>query len=266
MFSDSSLTKTCGISFMRDYPDYSYPPGLFARVARDVVLLRRRDFHQDAQACLETLRPPVRVWGRENIPQQGPCVVALNHYHRPGFGAEWLALAVAAALPVPMRWIMTAEWTHPTRGYRFLGSAGSRILLKRIAHIYGFTTMPPMPPRPKDVQARAASVRAVLEYVRQTKHAILGLAPEGYDPPGGMLTRPAPGLGRFGLLLSKAGLTFVPAGVYENEGVLHLRFGDHYELGVGTDLSADEKDQCAMDIIMTNIARLLPRHLRGEFA
>lgn len=251
---------------MDGYPDYSYPPGLVARLALDLVLLRRRDFHQDAKVCIQHLRPPLQVWGKENIPSQGPCVITLNHYHRSGFGAQWLALAVAAVIPAPMHWIITGEWTHPTGWYRLMGGAGSRILLKRFAQIYGFTTMPPMPPRPSDVEARATAVRAVLEYVRGTARPILGLAPEGYDPPGSVLTRPAQGVGRFGLLLAKAGLTFIPVAAYEEDGCFRLHFGKRYELSVKSDLSADQKDQRAMQIMMRNIACLLPLPLRGEFA
>jgi hypothetical protein len=247
-------------------PDYSYPPGLFPGVARDVVLLRHRNFHNDAKACIENLKPSLQVLGNENIPQHGPCVVTVNHYHRPGFGAQWIAFAIAAAVPVNMHWVMTGEFMYPGKWYETIGSIGSRILLKRIAKIYGFTTMPPMPPRDKDVEARAASVRAVLEYVRHSKEPVLGLAPEGYDPPEGFLTRPSRGLGRFGLLLSKAGLSFIPAGVYEADGVFHVHFGERYELDVRNDLAVDEKDDQASQIIMENIARLLPVHLQGEFA
>lgn len=250
-------------------PDYSYPPGLFPRVALDVILLRHRDFHKDAKVCIENLRPPLQALGKENIPQHGPCVITVNHYHRVGFGAQWIALSIAALIPINMHWIMTGEFTYPGKWYERIGSIGSQILLKRIAYIYDFMTMPPMPPRDKDVEARAASVRAVLGYVRGAKNPILGLAPEGHDPPGpeGVLARPATGLGRFGLLLSKVGLRkFIPAGVYEADGVFHIHFGESYELNVPHNLSPDEKDDQASQIIMENIARLLPVHLRGEFA
>jgi len=49
-----------------------------------------------------------------------------------------------------------------------------------------------MPPRPRDVEARAASIRAVLDYAKQTKEPIIGLAPEGGDQVGGQLTMPIP--------------------------------------------------------------------------
>jgi len=248
------------------YPAYSYPPGLFPRVALDVVLLRRRDFRRDAKACLAHLNPPLNVLGKENIPQHGPCVVTVNHYHRAGFGAQWFALAIAALVPTDIHWIITGEFMDWSKRYGLPGAIASRILLSRLARIYGFTTMPPMPPRPKDVLARAASVRAALEMVKRARDPVLGLAPEGHDPPDDVLTRPASGVGRFGLLLARAGLTFIPVGAYEAEEVFHLHFGEGYELSVGRDLSAAEKDDRAVRMMMERIARLLPSGLRGEFA
>lgn len=248
------------------YPDYSYPRCLFIRVALDVILLHRRSFQQDAKRCIENLHPPLKVLGMENIPQCGPCVVTVNHYHRKSFGAEWLALAIAATVPIEMHWVMTGEFTYARKWYEFLGVPGSRLLLNRIARVYGFTTMPPMPPRPKDVEARAKSVRMVLEFVKHADHPILGLAPEGYDPPSGVLTRPASGLGRFGLLLSNAGFQFVPVGAYEADGVFTIHFGQSYQLKVERGLSSDDKDAQAARQIMRNIAKLLPSNLRGEFA
>jgi len=249
-----------------DYPSYTYPRGLFAKIARDVVLLRRRNFRADAKACIENLRPPLQVLETENIPQHGPCVITVNHYHREGFSAQWIALAIAACVPVDMHWVMTGEFTYSGKWYEVFGSIGSRLLLDRLARIYGFTTMPPMPPRRKDVEARAVSVWTVLEYVRHISNPILGLAPEGYDPPGGVLAQPASGVGRFGLLLSNAGLKFIPVGAYETDGVFTVHFGETYELHVLREMSAAEKDLQAAQVIMKNIAQLLPIHLRGEFA
>jgi hypothetical protein len=250
------------------FPKYSYPRGLFEQIALDVVFARRRNFRRDAIACIENLNPPLRVLGKENIPQHGPCVITVNHYHRHGFGAQWFALAISATVSKDVHWVMTGEFTYPGKWYEIFGSLGSRLLLKRLAHVYDFTTMPPMPPRAKDVEARAAAVRAVLEYVRHTQAPILGLAPEGHDPvgPEGVLAQPASGVGRFSLLLAKAGLKFIPVGVYEAEGIFTIHFGEGYELKVASNLSADEKDAQAAHILMKNIAHLLLMNLRGEFA
>lgn len=246
-------------------PKYSYPPGFFAALARDILLLRKRDFHNDAQACIAQLVPPLQVLGSENIPQDGPCVITVNHYHRQGFSSQWFALAISALVPVNIHWIMTGEFTYAGKWYEIFGTVGSTFLLKRIASIYDFSTMPPMPPRQTDVGARAASVRSVLDYVRRARNPILGLAPEGYDPPQGVLSRPTSGVGRFGLLLSKAGLQFIPVGAYEADGIFQVNFGKSYKLIVPNNLSPDDKDRQASQIMMEKIASLLPLHLRGEF-
>lgn len=247
-------------------PKYSYPSRVIAGLARDVILLRPRSFREDAQACMQSLGESFQVHGWENIPQQGPCAITVNHYYHPGFNAAWIALAVASSVPKNMHWIMTGEWTYPGRWFAPFGRIFSRYLLHRIARVYGFTSMPPMPPRAKDVEERAASVRAVLHVVKNNADVILGLAPEGGDSVDGSLARPAPGFGRFGLLLSAAGLKIIPAGVYESSGRFWIRFGRAYHLSVPPDLSSDKKDDHAARIIMQNIAALLPSHLRGDFA
>ena len=245
---------------------YRLPLLVVLSLAFDALAGRKRHFREDALDCIAKLEPPLRVLGREHIPTDGPCVVTVNHYHHPGFGAEWLALGISASVPREMHWVMTVEWTAPGEWYEPIKGAYSRWLLKRLARVYGYTAMPPMPPRPGDVEARARSVRKVVEYARQHPDFILGLAPEGADQVGGKLSMPAPGVGRFGLLLAGSGSTFVPVGAYEADGALCLHFGPAYQLSVPSGFAADEKDRAAAEIIMKKIAVLLPEKLRGEFA
>ena len=248
------------------YPQYSYPlhlaPGLFA----NVLFGGRRSFRRDAQACAERILPPLRVLGEENIPHCGPCLITFNHYYRPGFNAWWMALALAATVPIDIHFVMTGELTFPGKWYAPLGMAGSRWLLSRFGKIYGFTTMPPMPPRPKDVHARVQSVRRALAFARTHPQAILGLAPEGGDQPGGRLNWPAAGAGRFISLLTDSRSIIIPVGAYEENGVFCLNFGQAYPLHIPAGLSADEKDHRVAEITMQAIAQQLPLRLRGEFA
>jgi hypothetical protein len=247
------------------YPHYTYPPGSILKVAADVFFGGRRSFRADGQACVERLEPSLRVLETENVPHSGPCLITFNHYYRPGFDAWWVALAIAAVVPVDTHFVMTGELTFPGKWYAPLGMAGSRWLLKRLARIYGFTTMPPMPPRPRDVEARARAVRAVLSYAKEHPQAILGLAPEGGDQPSGVLTWPPSGAGRFISLLACSGSRIVPVGAYEEDGAFCLHFGEAYELSIPDDLSVDEKDHAVAEIVMRAIAHQLPLRLCGEF-
>jgi hypothetical protein len=248
-----------------DYPFYSYPFRLAPGLIANVLFGGRRSFRSDGLACLERLKPSLRVVGAENIPQGGPCVITFNHYYRPGFSAWWMALGIAARVPVEMHWVMTGELTFPGKWYARLGMAGSRWLLRRFGRIYGFTTMPPMPPRPKDVEMRAMSVRQVLAYARSHQQAILGLAPEGGDQPGGLVTMPPPGAGRFVALLTEQGFPVLPVGCFEENGEFCLRFGAAYLLQVPRSLGPDEKDHLAAYTVMSAIAAQLPARLRGVF-
>ena len=129
------------------YPAYSYPLRLAPGFSVSILCGTQRSFRTDAQACLERVKPPLCILGEENIPQTGPALITYNHYYRPGFPHWWQALAIAAVIPQEIHLAMTGELTYPGKWYEPLGMAGSRWLLRRLAKVYGFTSMPPMPPR-----------------------------------------------------------------------------------------------------------------------
>jgi len=247
-------------------PKYKYPFPIICKLIFCALLGRHWSFRDLASRLVSHQEPPFDIQGRENIPHQGPCVLTFNHYHRPGFQAWWLALTIASLVPVEMQWVVTGELTFPGSRVGFFGRPLSRWVLRRLAHTFGFILMPPMPPRPQDVQMRAAAVREVLTVVRRTPSMLLGLAPEGGDNVGGGLSHPAPGAGRFGALLASAGMQFVPIGAWEDNGVFHMRFGPKYQLNSPHGNLADEKDRSAAHEIMKHIAVLLPEGLRGDYA
>lgn len=255
------------------YPHYPFPRGLAARLvwaALRGVSMRRR-FSADAQDCVAALRPPVHVFGREHIPARGPCLLTINHYARgtsngsPSFRAWWLALGVSAVVPAEIHWIVTEAWTYPDVVRAHLVTPATRWLFRRVARIYGFSSMPPMPPDPRDAMARTLAVRHVLAYAQATPDPLIGLAPEGGDAPEGVLQMPPSGTGRLMLHLARLGLKLVPVGGFEMEGAFCLRFGPPYLLAVSAASSAIERDREASAIVMRHIAALLPPHLRGEF-
>lgn len=247
------------------FPRYKYPPFGRLRLAAYVLFGGHRSFRHDGQECLAQVKPPLSLLCAENVPVSGSCLITFNHFFRPGFNAWWMALGIAAVVPVEMHWVMTGELTFPGKWYAQLGMAGSRWMLMRLGQVYGHTTMPPMPPRPKDLEARARAVRETLVYAKQHPDAIIGMAPEGGDQPGGVLTMPPSGAGRFISLLAGTGYRIVPVGVYEEDGQFCLSFGMAYELSVPRGLSADQKDRQVAKVVMDAIARQLPSRLKGEF-
>ena len=138
------------------------PRALVARICWAAVALRPRSLAHDAQAAMAGLRPELLVLGGDRSPSSGPCLVTCNHYSRPGFDAWWLALAISAAVAAQreesadreIHWVMTAAWTFPeSRIKRRILTPLTRWAFARVARVYGFVTMPPMPPHPDEVEA-----------------------------------------------------------------------------------------------------------------
>jgi hypothetical protein len=161
--------------------------------------------------------------------------VTCNHYSRPGFAAWWLALAVTAAVAAhrapdadaEVRWVMTAAWAFPESRWRHrVLTPLTRWAFRRVAQVYGFVTMPPMPPHPSEVEARALAVLRTVRLARRAAQGggMVGLAPEGRDVPEGLGSPPA-GAGEFIALLVNAGLPVLPVGVAEVERRLRVSFG-----------------------------------------
>ena len=247
------------------YPRYTLPPALVGRVALAVVTGRPRSFRADARLALAGLRPPLVVLGGENLPRSGPCLLTVNHYYRPGFQAWWIALGLSSIVAGDVHWVMTSAWTYTDPLGKLVFAPAMRWLLRRLARVYGFTTMPPMPPSPGEVEERARAVRQVLAWARRTPQPVIGLAPEGGDAPEGVMQWPPSGAGRFISHLAGMGLRLVPVGAYESEEGLCLRVGAPFALDLAPDAPPDARDRQVSQQVMRRIAALLPPALQGEF-
>lgn len=249
-------------------PIYTLPWKIVPGLAADLLLGRRRSLRADAAKCVARLKPNLQVFGEEFIPKGGSCLVTVNHYTRPGLPAWWMVLAASACMPAEIHWIMTSAWTYPDPLRARLVTPLTRVFFKRLAQIYEFTNMPPMPPDPGEVEARAQAVRRVLEYARRSVNPVIGLAPEGRDAPKGLqgtLVEPPPGVGRFVLQLTRLGLQISPVGVFEADGRLCIRFGQAYGPDTPQGLNAEERDRQASREVMLRIANLLPSELRAGY-
>jgi hypothetical protein len=253
-------------------PRYSLWTPTTAAVAASLVAGRPRSFQCDAHRLIAGLDPPPKVEGHLPDFGRGGWVLVMNHFARPGFRAWWIALAVSWLVPRQVHWVMTSTFTYPDRWRGAWLTPLSTIVLTRLAGCYGFTSMPPMPPRPGDVAARAQAVRRVLALAQRTPPPVIAMAPEGADAAGGILQPLWPGTGRFLLQLARRGLRFLPLGVFEAEGRLCLNIGRSFLLdfsGIhgseGKD-SAGGDDRRAAEGVARAIAACLPKALRGSFA
>jgi 1-acyl-sn-glycerol-3-phosphate acyltransferase len=243
-------------------PRYRYPIRVTSSIVRDLIFRRRRSFLRDAADLSQGIDRP-RIAGR---PPAGPdpLLFLVNHYSRPGFRAWWISIALGAAVGREIHWGMTSAWTFPDPIGSRLITPLTEWLLARIAYLYGFTLMPPMPPRPRDLAARADSVRRILRLARASR-PWMAMAPEGLDSPDGRLMQPPAGAGRFIAHLAAAGYTLAPVGAYEEGDAFILNFGSAFRLPAFTPPDPDARERETVKIVMHSIAGLLPESLRGIY-
>jgi len=239
-----------------------YLPGF----AWSVLALRPRSFAADSSRAIAGVSPQPQIVGDEQIPAAGPCLVVCNHYGRPGFASWWLTLSIQAAVAARRRpeadpqihWVIAAAWTYPPGSYQDrIITPLTRWAFRRVAQVYGFVSMPPMPPRPSEVEARAAAVLKTARLARQAARngGMIGLAPQGGDVES-RLAPPPPGAGEFIALLAGAGLPLLPVAAVEGGGHLRLTFGPTFMPEIPA--RHDGRDRAVSDQVMAALGRLLP--------
>jgi len=244
-------------------PNYRYPANGTLSIVCDLLLGRRRSFVRDAAELAKGIRR-FRIIGTIP-PDTNPLLFLINHYSRPGFQAWWIAIGLESAVGREMHWSMTSAWTFPDPLRSRLITPLTEWTLARVARMYGFTLMPPMPPRPQDAARRADSVRRILRAARVSRPP-MAMAPEGMDSPDGRLMRPPPGAGRFIAHLADAGYTLVPVGAYEDDDGFSLKFGSAFRLPTFTPPDPQVRERETVRIVMRSIAALLPDSLRGIYS
>jgi len=216
-------------------PQYRLPARVVGRVLWATASRRTRSFTRDARDAMGTVSTPPQILGLDHMPTEGACLVTCNHYTRPGFGAWWTALSISAAIsmrrseaaPADAHWVMTSAWRYPEGDWRrHFVTPLTHWAFARAAKVYGFITMPPMPPSPGEVTARASAVLRTVRLAQQlaAEGGLLALAPEGRDTPE-LLGNPPAGAGDFIALLVASGLPILPVGLAEDAGRLRISFG-----------------------------------------
>jgi len=249
-----------------NFPKYHISWVTWVRLVVAGLALRQRSFSKDCLEVVNSLQPPLEVRGAEHIPSRGTCLVTCNHYHRPGFAAWWITVAISSAIAThrasdadkEVHWLMTAALTLPGNPFRRIVIPATRWAFPRVAHVYGFVNMPPMPPSPDEVEARARAVMKTLRLARRLSRegGIIAIAPEGRDAKPGELGEPPESAGEFIALLVQTGMPVLPAGVWEVDGRLRASFGPLFVPEIPSERAL--RDKVVSDQVMGAIARLLP--------
>ena len=245
--------------------EYHLPPKFIFTVLSAITINARRSFRSDAGLALTGNHPFIKVFGKENIPTKGPCLILMNHYSHEGYIPMWSAFSITSLLPMESRWMMTYAWTSPNVTWDWFKRRLTRIVFTAICRVYGFIPMPPMPPDPREVTERTIAIRTLMALVRQRLPIALGMAPEGRDYPGALLGWPPSGMGRLLGQISPFFECIIPVGVYEENDQQVIHFGQKFNINVKTYSTKEEEDKEISLNVMRLIAKLLPEKLRGKF-
>jgi hypothetical protein len=179
-----------------------------------------------------------QVWGLENVPSEGPFVLVANHYARPGLQVYhcgmFITTLIAERRPISpgIRWIITSEWYGHHIGPIPIPAWLTRWVFRRVARI------------------------AQIEPI--------GLMPEAGG--SGILREALEGSGLFLQALSERGLLLVPAGLWEEDDTLIVRFGEPFALSVAKEGSRQEQDRRAREQVMVAVGCLLPPAYWGYYS
>ena len=239
------------------YPAYPsiIPAVLEVIIAR--LLHRKRSLRADALRLTGRITPPVKVEGPGNIPASGGYVVVINHYARNAFSTAWIALSLAASIPIEITYIMSDAWVFAGNPLGFILRPLMKFVLASLNEVYGFLPMPSMVAGFSDPRSRAAAVRRVIEFGRTHPSAVIGLAPEGQDSPEHGVGLAPNGGGKFILHLNRMGFTILPVVAYERDGELITRFGQVFNIALKPDLPLNAVDGFVRALVRDELRSLL---------
>lgn len=229
---------------------YPFPWDLFAALGSDLVG-GERSLAGDSALMVARIHPGPCVEGNERIPRSGPLMVAANHYQRRGLWIGWPGAVISEVMATvrgtdpPIHWLVTGG----LRLFQFAGRGpevpGTRLIFERVAAIYGMTALP--------VSDTRGRMGALLGWLRRAQAGqVLGIFPEGAAGRSDHLRAPDPQFGRLCALMATFEVEVLPVGIHEQEGRLHVRFGE-----ARTMADADE--------VMRSIAALLPARMRDAY-
>jgi 1-acyl-sn-glycerol-3-phosphate acyltransferase len=204
--------------------------------------------------------PPAVVRGVEHIPKDGRLVIVANHYQRRGLWIAWPGAVVTSAVAdrrgddPPLHWVVTGglrlcQWKRRGPEIPF-----TDMIFQRVARTYQMAALP--------LTGKRKRARALKQWARwATRGEAVGLFPEGLSGGTDTLRPPEAGFEKLCRMLALIGCVFLPCGIYEEDAVLTVRFGEPVD--PRSVLHAD--DGRRGDIVMEAIATLLPLPLRGPY-
>ncbi|GAC1462723.1 MAG: hypothetical protein NVS2B16_02150 [Chloroflexota bacterium] len=223
-----------------------------------------RSLSHDTSLLLWNMPSAPLVRGLDNIPEDGPFVLAANHYERPRMWMVWPAVFIGHCVRLrtgrDTRWIAIEEWDS----FEIAGIHVSRDLIRTVfQRVFRTWGILPMPRPDSSAAARARAIRVATQEIKDGH--VIGLMPEGDVGPTPELLEAREGAGTFLLLMASAGARVLPVAIYEEAGRMVSHFGHPFRLILPEELPKADRDRWARDRVMCAIKDLLPEPLWGFY-
>ncbi|MCL4386956.1 1-acyl-sn-glycerol-3-phosphate acyltransferase [Patescibacteria group bacterium] len=245
--------------------------------------LQKRTFGNAAQEVLERSQRPYEIVGEENIPKEGPFILAGNHYVRAEdpkrmtgeqkmndlVATIGLINTVVERNTENARILWTPSETPRPEGQfpkgkpvkevlQWLTSdakfAGANAVRKAFFSMFGYSNdILVAPSSTKSIDALKSFYKGVTKHFNDK--GVLGIFPEGEVTQE--MRQAKPGLGHLAIRMKQPVL---PVAIYDEGGTLKLRIGKI----LSPPDNITQKDQFTTDV-MTIIAGMLPENLRGFY-
>jgi len=138
--------------------------------------------------------------------------------------------ALISVMPQMPIWLMTNSWSKFSQGFDQLRAWMTHKLFTRMTGAYGFITSPPLPLVPEKAFTQAERIRRLNTRLEDQHSSVLCLAPESLDFPAGIPVFPPDGVGKFNRHMLEDLKRNLPAGVYDESGILLQNFGQTSDL------------------------------------
>ena len=243
---------------------YRLPRRWFLEMGRAIFFKQQRPIYEDAALMMKQLPMPPCVSGAEHIPESGSFVVVCNHYQRLDLWIGWSGAILIDA--IARRRTMTIRVVTTDRArIGQITVPGTRWLFARVAIVWNLIPVTPSGLHKNNQHYTLLRVLRSLQRADYNPTCVI-MMPEGDAGDTRGLKSALPGSGRAIYALTKRGIPLVPAVVREENGCLHVAFGEPFTLEQGlTNRTRQELDIWAREQVMGHIADLLPSTLRGMY-
>ncbi len=243
---------------------YRLPRRWFLEMGQAILFKQHRPIYEDAALMMKQLPKPSCVRGAEHIPASGSFVVVCNHYQRLDLWIGWSGAILIDAIAHRRAMTIRVVTTDRVR----IGQVtipGTRWLFARVATVWNLILVTPSGLHKNNQHYTLLRVLRSLQQADYNPTCVI-MMPEGDEGDTRGLKSALPGSGRAIYALTKRGIPLVPAVVWEENGHLHIAFGESFTLEQRrTNRTRQELDVWAREQVMGHIADLLPSILRGTY-